>query len=154
MSLERCVMLTQGPVCEMSSDFIALLFFSETSQCLFSSQRPLQPLKDHSVVPSLSQPIWGCSPYDALHMTELPIFFTQTNKSTFIIQCDKLTWKMSAIFYTYMNFCVRSLSACLFCFCSIAEGFKVHMRVHFLSTPSDRSPFALVNLVINFGRFP
>lgn len=149
-----CNVNTRPSVWNVLRFYSNAVFFSETSQCLFSSQRPLQPLKDHSVVPSLPRPFWGCSPYDALQMTELPIFFTQTNKSTFIIQCDKLTWKMSATFYTYMNFCVRSLSACLFCSCSIAEGFKVHMRVHFLSTPSDRSPFALVNLVINFGRFP
>lgn len=154
MSLEKCAVLTQGPMCEMSSDFIAFFFFffflRLHSVCLVptASQRSLSCARSISI--SLGMFTIWCSSDDWAPM----MFFTQTNKSTFIIQCDKLTWKMSATFYTYMNFCVRSLSARLFCSRSIAEGFEVHMRVHFLSTLSDRSPFALVNLVINFGRFP
>lgn len=115
---------------------ISLFFLRLHSVCLAftTSQRPF--ICARSILASLWMFTIWCSSDDWAPM----IFFTQTNKSTFIIQCDKLTWKMSATFYTYVNFCVRSPSACLFCSRSIAEGFKVHMRVHFLSTPSDRSP--------------
>lgn len=53
------------------------------------------------------------------------ISLSQISESTFIIQCDKLTRKMSVKFYTYMNFCVRSPSVHLFFSESIAEGFFV-----------------------------
>ncbi len=53
------------------------------------------------------------------------ISLSQISESTFIIQCDKLTRKMSVKCYTYMNFCVRSPSVHLFFSESIAEGFFV-----------------------------
>lgn len=53
------------------------------------------------------------------------ISLSQISESTFIIQCDKLTRKMSVKFYTYMNFCVRLPSVHLFFSESIAEGFFV-----------------------------
>lgn len=53
------------------------------------------------------------------------ISLSHLSESTFIIQCDKLTGKMSVKFYTYMNFCVTSPSVHLFVSESIAEGFFV-----------------------------
>lgn len=83
------------------------------------------------------------------------ISLSQISESTFIIHCDKLTGKMSVKFYTYMNFCVTSPSVRLFFCLAIAEGFFLRGRfADFVSRPSDTSPFALVNLLINFGCSP
>ncbi len=94
--------------------------------------------------------IWWCSDDRAC-----VISLSQISESTFIIHCDKLTRKMSVKFYTYMNFCVRSPSVHLFLCLAIAEGSFLRGRfTDFVSRPSDTSPFALVNLLINFGCSP
>lgn len=94
--------------------------------------------------------IWWCSDDRAC-----VISLSQISKSTFIIHCDKLTEKMSVKFYTYMNFCVTSPSVHLFICLAIAVGFILRGRfMDFVSRPSDTSPFALVNLLINFGCSP
>lgn len=83
------------------------------------------------------------------------ISLSHISKSTFIIHSDKLTGKMSVKFYTYMNFCVTRPSVHLFCCLAIAEGCFVCRRLtDAVSRPSDTSPFALVNLLINFGCSP
>lgn len=77
------------------------------------------------------------------------------NKSTFIIYCDKLTGKMSVKFYTYMNFCVTQPSVHWNWRPLIAEGRACLPAgpvapLLSVSRPSDTSPFALLNLLINF----
>lgn len=94
-------------------------------------------------------------PYDRMQMTGLMwSHLSQISKSTFIIQCDKLTEKMSVHLYTYMNFCVRSPSVHLFISLSIAEGLFLPLQPRCVPSPSDRSPSALVSLLINFGCSP
>lgn len=77
------------------------------------------------------------------------------SKSTFVIYCDKLTGKMSVKFYTYMNFCVTQPSVHWNWRPLIAEGRACLPAgpvalLPSVSRPSDTSPSALLNLLINF----
>lgn len=77
------------------------------------------------------------------------------SESTFIIHCDKLTDKMSVKFYTYMNFCVTRPSVRWNQRPLIAEGRACLPTGPVapppsVSRPSDTSPSALLNLLINF----
>lgn len=45
-------------------------------------------------------------PYEDAGPSSGAVSLSRISESTFIIQCDKLTEKMTVKFYTYVNFCV------------------------------------------------